>query len=266
MHSNESSSVRDSVFTNSTGSTVWGPGALSGKALKAFGELSLDMIMTFVIRRRLSIIKKKFERQPSLFVRPDVSDEVQKIELDLQELRREVYSRRIRQSAIALFIDMRTIRQRFGRIRDMWNTNPRMFTEPQNADEETQLNNIPWYSPGIQKMAVSVVHRIAVQEFEASCASERTAHERLGRPSPWKDLESNIERLKGTKISKNGPSSDDVENAGLSSVFKGPKKMRSLNFEIGADMGHTSAEASTANKSRREPIRVQQKNRQKGGK
>jgi len=239
MHSNESSSVRDSVFTDSTGSTVWGPGALSGKALKALGELSLDVVMTFFIRRRLSTIKKKLERRPSLFVRSEVSDEVQKIELDLQELRRGIYSRSIRQSAIALFIDMRTIRQRFGRIRDMWNSNPRMFMEPQNADEEKQLNDTyvsleemcrPWYSPGIQKMAVSVVHKIA--EFEASCASERTAHERIGRPSPWKDLESKIECSKGTRSLKKARSSHDLENAGLSRVLKGPKKMRSFSFEI----------------------------------
>ena len=152
----ETASLTESDFTHTTSSTVWGPGALSGKALKAIGEISLDMIMKVIIHRRLAAIKRRFDNHPSVFVKPEVSEEVRQIERDLRELRklsiqyicncsltniynpREGYSRRIRQSAISLFIDMRTIRQQFGRIRDAWNTNRYLFTEPQSLEEKKQ--------------------------------------------------------------------------------------------------------------------------------
>ncbi|KAF8578178.1 hypothetical protein K439DRAFT_1639096 [Ramaria rubella] len=205
---NDDVSLTESDFTQTTGSTVWGPGALSGKALKAFGEMSLDVIMNVVIRRRLSIIKRTFDKQPSIFVKPEVSDEVRQMELDLQELRKEGYSRRIRQSAIALFIDMRTIRQRFGLIRDAWNSNRHIFTEPQSEKEQQQMADMysslqemcrPWYSPGIRKMAASVVHRIA--EFEALRIRERGARGKFIEShmrAPWQDLERRIEHLSRT--------------------------------------------------------------------
>ena len=83
--------LTESDFTHSTNSTVWGPGALSGNALKALGEISLDMIMTWVIYRRLATIKRTFDRQPSIFVRREVSDEVRQMGRDLQELRKWGY-------------------------------------------------------------------------------------------------------------------------------------------------------------------------------
>ena len=86
----DTTSLTDSDFTHTTSSTVWGPGALSGKALKAFGEISLDMIMKVIIHRRLAAIKRTFDKHPSIFVKPEVSDEVRQMERDLQELRKLV--------------------------------------------------------------------------------------------------------------------------------------------------------------------------------
>jgi hypothetical protein len=87
-HEIETASLTASDCTQTTSSTVWGPGALSGRALKAFGEMSLDMIMKVVIHRRLAAIKRTFDNQPSIFVTPEVPDDVLQIERDLQELRK----------------------------------------------------------------------------------------------------------------------------------------------------------------------------------
>jgi hypothetical protein len=58
-----SSSVADSELTDSSSKTVWGPGALTGKGLVAFGKGALRGVEFFVIRRRLAKIRLRFPHE-----------------------------------------------------------------------------------------------------------------------------------------------------------------------------------------------------------
>jgi hypothetical protein len=85
----DSLSFSESMMTASSGSTVWGPGALSGKVLKAIGGMSLDMLCNLTIRMRLAKIKRLIERTPHIFHDPRDAVESQRINeyyLDLKEL------------------------------------------------------------------------------------------------------------------------------------------------------------------------------------
>jgi hypothetical protein len=82
-------SFSESMITASSGSTVWGPGALSGKALKAIGGMSLDMLCQLSIRMRLAKIKRLIERTPHIFHDPSDAIESQRMNdyySDLKEL------------------------------------------------------------------------------------------------------------------------------------------------------------------------------------
>lgn len=60
-----------SQYTGSSSSTIWGPGALAGKALKACGELALRAWDDIKIRRRLSTLDAQFPDKPSFFILED---------------------------------------------------------------------------------------------------------------------------------------------------------------------------------------------------
>ncbi|KIJ45342.1 hypothetical protein M422DRAFT_46804 [Sphaerobolus stellatus SS14] len=208
----DASSSAFSYNTSDSSSTVWGPGALSGKALKAVGELGLDLLSSLVIRRRLSTIKRTFDESPSLFVQTD-TPEVQQFEMDLQELRSERYSPSIRETAITLFIDICTLRKVFNRMRALWALNPRIFTAPQGSQEESLMAqsyvalyelSSPGYSTGIRKMALTVIHLIAEAETMLEWEKQGlekisytgTVKQKLGR---WAVLENNVKGLRRAK-------------------------------------------------------------------
>ncbi|KIJ23745.1 hypothetical protein M422DRAFT_275616 [Sphaerobolus stellatus SS14] len=199
VHNNEddASSSAFSYYTSESSSTVWGPGALSGKALKAVGELGLHLLSNLVIRRRLSAIKKTFDESPSLFVQTD-TPEAQQFEMDLHELRRV-----------------------FNHIRELLALNPRIFTAPQGSQEESLMAQAyvalyelssPGYSAGIRKMALTVIHLIA--EAETMLEWEKQGLEKINHPikqklGRWAILENNIKRqgsaaLRSGAISVNG--------------------------------------------------------------
>ena len=73
--SDDLSSFAESIHTVSSSSTTWGPGALSGKALKAIGETSLDFLCGVIIRRRLALIRQTLERTPRVFTNPSSGKE-----------------------------------------------------------------------------------------------------------------------------------------------------------------------------------------------
>jgi hypothetical protein len=55
-----SASFTDSQLTASSSTTVWGPGAIAGKGLLAFGKSALRGVEYFVIHRRLAKIRLRF--------------------------------------------------------------------------------------------------------------------------------------------------------------------------------------------------------------
>ncbi|KIJ55855.1 hypothetical protein M422DRAFT_41711 [Sphaerobolus stellatus SS14] len=208
----DASSAAFSYYTSDSSSTVWGPGALSGKALKAVGELGLDLLSSLVIRRRLSAIKKTFDESPSLFVQPDTPEEVKQFEMDLQELRSERYSPSIRETAITLFIDICTLRKVFKRMRELWALNPRIFTAPQGFQEEGLMAqsyvvlyelSSPGYSAGIRKMALTVIQLIAeaetMMEWDKQGLEEKICHSLEHKLGRWTALENNIKGLRRGK-------------------------------------------------------------------
>ncbi|KAF8491967.1 hypothetical protein JB92DRAFT_2835515 [Gautieria morchelliformis] len=85
----DSFSFSESLLTASSSSTVWGPGALSGKALKAIGGRSLDLLCQLAIRLRLAKIKRAIEKTPHVFHDPRDAIESQRMSeyhSDLKEL------------------------------------------------------------------------------------------------------------------------------------------------------------------------------------
>ncbi|KAF8520283.1 WD40-repeat-containing domain protein, partial [Gautieria morchelliformis] len=98
----DSFSVSESLLTATSSSTVWGPGALSGKALKAFGERSLDLVCHVSIRMRLAKIKRAIENTPHVFYDPMDAIESQRLDeyhSDLKELCKVKYSLSVRCAA-----------------------------------------------------------------------------------------------------------------------------------------------------------------------
>ncbi|KAF8530845.1 hypothetical protein JB92DRAFT_2825466 [Gautieria morchelliformis] len=98
----DSFSFSESLLTASSSSTVWGPGALSGKALKAIGVRSLDLICHVIIRMRLAKIKRAIEKTPHVFHDPMDSIESQlmnEYHSDLKELSGVKYSLSVRRAA-----------------------------------------------------------------------------------------------------------------------------------------------------------------------
>jgi hypothetical protein len=71
----DASSVTGSICTASSSSTVWGPGALTGKFLKAVGERSLNLMVNVAIRRRLVVIKHTLEKSPHVLRNPTTAEE-----------------------------------------------------------------------------------------------------------------------------------------------------------------------------------------------
>lgn len=59
------SSMSESVFTHTTSSTVPGPGSLTGKAIKALGELVLRGLDRLIIYARVQVILSKFPHTDS---------------------------------------------------------------------------------------------------------------------------------------------------------------------------------------------------------
>jgi hypothetical protein len=53
-------STEPSIYTTTTSRTIWGPGALAGKALLALGKWQLRGIEEIVILRRLATISSRF--------------------------------------------------------------------------------------------------------------------------------------------------------------------------------------------------------------
>ncbi|KAF8520295.1 hypothetical protein JB92DRAFT_2828184 [Gautieria morchelliformis] len=98
----DSFSFSESLLTESSSSTVWGPGALSGKALKAVGVMSLDLVCHLTIRMRLVKIKRAIETTPHVFRDPGDSIESQRVNeyhSDLKELCGVKYSLSVRRAA-----------------------------------------------------------------------------------------------------------------------------------------------------------------------
>ncbi|KAF8481389.1 hypothetical protein JB92DRAFT_3149242 [Gautieria morchelliformis] len=89
-------------FDTSSSSTVWGPGALSGKALKTIGMRGLDLLCHLAIRMRLAKIKRAIEKTPHVFHDPMDAIESQRINeyhSDLKELCDVKYSLSVRRAA-----------------------------------------------------------------------------------------------------------------------------------------------------------------------
>ncbi|KAL0955335.1 hypothetical protein HGRIS_004218 [Hohenbuehelia grisea] len=89
--------------TASTVSTIWGPGTLSGKAIKALGEATLRGVEKVVIRWRLATINSSLNRNPDS---PSGSvDKLEKILDDVLELSRlDFYTPKVRQQALRLIM------------------------------------------------------------------------------------------------------------------------------------------------------------------
>ncbi|KAF5388069.1 hypothetical protein D9615_000767 [Tricholomella constricta] len=107
-----SSSALSSSFTSSTassGSTVPGPGSLTGKAILALGKATLRSAEYVLIRRRLNVIASKFPLADS-----DASNVrgIEQMYDDLLELSRlEMYSDTIRDRALRILLVQIGIRQ-----------------------------------------------------------------------------------------------------------------------------------------------------------
>ncbi|KAF8485421.1 G-protein alpha subunit-domain-containing protein [Gautieria morchelliformis] len=98
----DSFSFSESLLTASSSSTLWGPGALSGKALKAVGGMSLDLLCHLTIRMRLAKIKRAIEKTPHVFHDPIDAIESQRMNeyySDLKELCEVKYSLSVRRAA-----------------------------------------------------------------------------------------------------------------------------------------------------------------------
>ncbi|KAF8491952.1 hypothetical protein JB92DRAFT_2835502 [Gautieria morchelliformis] len=98
----DSFSFSESLQTASSSSTVWGPGALSGKALKAIGGMSLDLLCQLAIRVRLAKIKRAIEKTPHVFHDPRDAIESQRMNeyyADLKELCEVKHSLSVRRAA-----------------------------------------------------------------------------------------------------------------------------------------------------------------------
>ncbi|KAF8465230.1 hypothetical protein JB92DRAFT_3136000 [Gautieria morchelliformis] len=98
----DSFSFSGSLLTASSSSTVWGPGALSGKALKAIGERSLDLLCHVSILMRLAKVKRAVEKTPHIFHDPMDAIESQRMNeyhSDLKELCKVKYSLSVRRAA-----------------------------------------------------------------------------------------------------------------------------------------------------------------------
>jgi hypothetical protein len=78
-----STSVADSELTDSSSKTVWGPGALTGKGLVAFGKGALRSVEYFVIRRRLARIRLRFPHEDD-----GASDDLDQMYNEILELSR----------------------------------------------------------------------------------------------------------------------------------------------------------------------------------
>lgn len=76
-----SSSSGTSGTSGSSSSTIWGPGALTGKALVAFGNAALRAVETAVIYRRIQVIASDLSQS-----KDEVSSKSEKIYDDLLEL------------------------------------------------------------------------------------------------------------------------------------------------------------------------------------
>lgn len=73
--SDDLSSFTETIGTVSSSSTVWGPGALTGKVLKALGETSLDFFCAVIIRRRLALIRQTLDKNPGVLTNPSSAKE-----------------------------------------------------------------------------------------------------------------------------------------------------------------------------------------------
>ena len=75
-----------SEYTTTSSSTIWGPGALLGKFLLAFGKALLHVGEYVVIRRRLSAIKSAFPHHDNSQVK-----NLDKLYEDILEVMRSVF-------------------------------------------------------------------------------------------------------------------------------------------------------------------------------
>jgi hypothetical protein len=80
------SKISSSSSGRSESDTIWGPGALSGKAIMAVGQAILDGIENVVVRTRLRSISKSFPHQNDVLIPNAIYD-------DLLELSRQVQER-----------------------------------------------------------------------------------------------------------------------------------------------------------------------------
>jgi len=76
-----------SFCTVSSSSTIWGPGALAGKFLKAVGERSLDLVVSMIIRRKLASIKQTLHKSPHVLRNPSTVEEWQRMDQILSDLK-----------------------------------------------------------------------------------------------------------------------------------------------------------------------------------
>jgi hypothetical protein len=85
--SDTTATTQSSDWTEAASSTIWGPGALTGKALVAFGKGTLRTVENAVIYRRLRIIKSHLSSKEN-----EISSKSEQIYSDLIALCRCVLS------------------------------------------------------------------------------------------------------------------------------------------------------------------------------
>ncbi|KAJ4473652.1 hypothetical protein J3R30DRAFT_703078 [Lentinula aciculospora] len=101
-------STEDTTETESSATTVWGPGTLSGRAIKSLGEASLRGVEKLLVRWRLAkinaILPGLASGSPSL-KNPASGEQLEKIYDDLLELSRlNFYDAKVRQKALKLIM------------------------------------------------------------------------------------------------------------------------------------------------------------------
>ncbi|KAF8517178.1 hypothetical protein BU17DRAFT_67101 [Hysterangium stoloniferum] len=100
-----------STSSSSLSSTIWGPGALAGKALKAVGMRALDVVGTVRMYKRLETIRKTIESEQITSGWYGLINcnrhELQKVQEDLEELQTDSYSPKVREMAHLLLHDMK---------------------------------------------------------------------------------------------------------------------------------------------------------------
>ncbi|KAJ4000845.1 hypothetical protein F5050DRAFT_283961 [Lentinula boryana] len=98
----------DTNETESSATTVWGPGTLSGKAIKSLGEASLRGVDKLIVRWRLAKINAilpGLTSPGSLLRNPASGEQLEKIYDDLLELSRlDFYDAKVRQKALKMIM------------------------------------------------------------------------------------------------------------------------------------------------------------------